>query len=152
MQKANAKILVIDDDKDILLAAKLFLRQHFTIVHTEHNPNQIPDLMRNENYDIFLLDMNFSKDATSGQEGFFWLNRILEIDPAAVIIFITGYGDIELAVQGIKEGATNFILKPWDNHKLLAEITANIQIRESKKELALLKDKQKLLISDADSS
>ena len=152
MQKTEAKILVIDDDKDILLAAKLFLRQHFTIVHTENNPNQIPDLMRNENYDIFLLDMNFSKDATSGQEGFFWLNRILEIDPAAVIIFITGYGDIELAVQGIKEGATNFILKPWDNHKLLAEITANIQIRESKKELALLKDKQKLLISDADSS
>jgi len=152
MQKTDAKILVIDDDKDILLAAKLFLRQHFTIVHTENNPSHIPDLMRNENYDIFLLDMNFSKDATSGQEGFFWLNKILEIDPAAVVIFITGYGDIELAVQGIKEGATNFILKPWDNHKLLAEITANIQIRESKKELALLKDKQKLLISDADSS
>ena len=152
MQKTNAKILVIDDDRDILLAAKLFLRQHFTIVHTENQPNKIPDLMRNENYDIFLLDMNFSKDATSGQEGFFWLNKILETDPAAVVIFITGYGDIELAVQGIKEGATNFILKPWDNHKLLAEITANIQIRESKKELALLKDKQKLLISDADSS
>lgn len=152
MPKAEAKILVIDDDRDVLLAAKLFLRQHFTIVHTENNPQQIPDLMRNENYDIFLLDMNFSKDATSGSEGFEWLNKILEIDPAAVVIFITGYGDIELAVQGIKEGATNFILKPWDNHKLLAEITANIQIRESKKELANLKDKQKLLISDADSS
>jgi len=151
MSKTNAKILVIDDDRDILLAAKLFLRQHFSIVHTENKPSQIPDLMRNETYDIFLLDMNFSKDATSGQEGFFWLNKILEIDPAAVVIFITGYGDIELAVQGIKEGATNFILKPWDNHKLLAEITANIQIRESKKELAQLKDKQKLLLSDADS-
>jgi len=151
MEKTNAKILVIDDDRDILLAAKLFLRQHFSIVHTENKPSQIPDLMRNETYDIFLLDMNFSKDATSGQEGFFWLNKILEIDPAAVVIFITGYGDIELAVQGIKEGATNFILKPWDNHKLLAEITANIQIRESKKELAQLKDKQKLLLSDADS-
>ena len=152
MSKAEAKILVIDDDRDVLLAAKLFLRQHFTIVHTENNPEQIPDLMRNENYDIYLLDMNFSKDATSGSEGFYWLNKILEIDPAAVVIFITGYGDIELAVQGIKEGATNFILKPWDNQKLLAEITANIQIRESKKELANLKDKQKLLISDADSS
>jgi len=152
MSKAEAKILVIDDDRDVILAAKLFLRQHFTIVHTENNPEHIPDLMRNENYDIFLLDMNFSKDATSGQEGFFWLNKILEIDPAAVVIFITGYGDIELAVQGIKEGATNFILKPWDNQKLLAEITANIQIRESKKELANLKDQQKLLISDADST
>lgn len=152
MIKAEAKILIIDDDKDVLLAAKLFLRQHFTIVHTENDPERIPDLMRHENYDIFLLDMNFSKDATSGSEGFMWLNRILEIDPAAVVIFITGYGDIELAVQGIKEGATNFILKPWDNKKLLAEITANIQIRESKKELENLKNKQKLLISDADSS
>jgi DNA-binding NtrC family response regulator len=152
MTKTNAKILIIDDDKDVLLAAKLFLRQHFTIVHTEEKPNNIPDLMRNENYDIFLLDMNFSKDATSGEEGFIWLNKILEIDPAAVVIFITGYGDIELAVQGIKEGATNFILKPWDNKKLLAEITANLQIRESKKELENLKDKQKYLISDADSS
>ena len=152
MTKTNAKILIIDDDKDVLLAAKLFLRQHFTIVHTEEKPNNIPDLMRNENYDIFLLDMNFSKDATSGEEGFIWLNKILEIDPAAVVIFITGYGDIELAVQGIKEGAANFILKPWDNKKLLAEITANLQIRESKKELENLKDKQKYLISDADSS
>ena len=152
MIKTEAKILIIDDDRDILLAAKLFLRQYFTIVHTENNPQQIPDLMRNENYDIFLLDMNFSKDATSGKEGFLWLNKILEVDPAAVVIFITGYGDIELAVQGIKEGATNFILKPWDNKKLLAEITANIQIRESKMELEHLKNKQKLLISDADSS
>ena len=152
MSKSEAKILIIDDDKDVLLAAKLFLRQYFTVVHTENNPAHIPDLMRNENYDIFLLDINFSKDATSGKEGFLWLNKILELDPAAVVIFITGYGDIELAVQGIKEGATNFILKPWDNKKLLAEITANIQIRESKKELENLKSKQKVLISDADSS
>jgi two-component system response regulator HydG len=151
MSKTEAKILVIDDDKDVLLAAKLFLRQHFTVVHTENNPEQIPDLMRNENYDVFLLDMNFSKDATSGAEGFKWLNKILKTDPAAVVIFITGYGDIELAVQGIKEGATNFILKPWDNKKLLAEITANIQIRESKKELENLKNKQQVLISDANS-
>jgi len=149
--KTDAKILVIDDDKDVLLAAKLFLNQYFSIVHTETNPEKLIDLMRIENYDIILLDMNFSRDATSGQEGFHWLNRALEIDPAAVIIFITGYGDIEMAVQGIKEGATNFILKPWDNQKLLAEITANLQVRESKKELIKLRDKQKQLISDMDS-
>jgi DNA-binding NtrC family response regulator len=149
--KNQAKILVIDDDKDVLLAAKLFLKQYFTIVHTEVDPKKIPDLMHAENYDIILLDMNFSRDATSGQEGFYWLNRALEIDPAAVIIFITGYGDIEMAVQGIKEGATNFILKPWDNQKLLAEITANLQVRESKKELVKLRETQKQLISDMDS-
>lgn len=149
--KTEAKILIVDDDKDVLLAAKLFLSQYFTSVHTEAVPDRIPELMSSDNYDIILLDMNFSRDSTSGQEGFFWLNRALEIDPAAVIIFITGYGDIELAVQGIKEGASNFILKPWDNQKLLAEITANLHLRESKKELVKLRDKQKQLISDMDS-
>jgi DNA-binding NtrC family response regulator len=150
MDKLSAKILIVDDDQDVLLAAKLFLKQHFDIVHTENNPEKIPGLLANENYDIILLDMNFSKDATSGKEGFHWLNIILEIDPAAVVIFITGYGDIELAVQGIKEGATNFLLKPWENKKLLATITANLKVRESKKELEDLRSKQKVLIADQD--
>ncbi len=152
MSKLDAKILIVDDDQDVLLAAKLFLKQHFTIVHTENNPENIPNLLAVENYDVILLDMNFSKDATSGKEGFHWLNIILEIDPAAVIIFITGYGDIELAVQGIKEGATNFLLKPWENKKLLATITANLKVRESKKELEDLRIKQKVLIADQDHS
>ncbi|MBC8486953.1 MAG: sigma-54-dependent Fis family transcriptional regulator [Bacteroidetes bacterium] len=150
MSKIDAKILIVDDDQDVLLAAKLFLKQHFTIVHTEKNPENIPNLLANENYDIILLDMNFSKDATSGKEGFHWLNVILNTDPAAVVIFITGYGDIELAVQGIKEGATNFLLKPWENKKLLATITANLKVRESKKELEDLRTKQKVLIADQD--
>jgi DNA-binding NtrC family response regulator len=152
MSKLDAKILIVDDDQDVLLAAKLFLKQHFTIVHTENNPENIPNLLAVENYDVILLDMNFSKDATSGKEGFYWLNVILEIDPAAVVIFITGYGDIELAVQGIKEGATNFLLKPWENKKLLATITANLKVRESKKELEDLRIKQKVLIADQDHS
>jgi DNA-binding NtrC family response regulator len=152
MSKLDAKILIVDDDQDVLLAAKLFLKQHFDIVHTEKNPENIPNLLTNENYDVILLDMNFSKDATSGKEGFHWLNVILELDPAAVIIFITGYGDIELAVQGIKEGATNFLLKPWENKKLLATITANLKVRESKKELEDLRTKQKVLIADQDHS
>ena len=152
MSKLDANILIVDDDQDILLAAKLFLKQHFTIVHTEKNPENIPNLLAVENYDVILLDMNFSKDATSGKEGFHWLNIILEIDPAAVVIFITGYGDIELAVQGIKEGATNFLLKPWENKKLLATITANLKVRESKKELEDLRTKQKVLIADQDQS
>jgi DNA-binding NtrC family response regulator len=150
MGKLEARILIVDDDQDVLLAARLFLKQHFRVVHTERNPQNIPDLLKNENYDLILLDMNFSRDATSGKEGFMWLNKILEIDPAAVVIFITGYGDIELAVQGIKEGATNFILKPWDNNKLLATITANLKIRQSRQELEDLKSRQKVLISNID--
>ncbi len=141
-------MLIIDDDRDVLLAAKLFLKQHFNIVHTEDNPENIPDLMQHENYDVILLDMNFSRDATSGKEGFMWLNRILEIDPSTVVILITGYGDIELAVQGIKEGATNFLLKPWDNKKLVATITTSLQLRKSKVELENLRTRQKVMIAD----
>ncbi|MDZ7777525.1 MAG: sigma-54 dependent transcriptional regulator [Bacteroidales bacterium] len=150
-EKYDQKILIVDDDTDILLAAKLFLKQHFQAVHTEKQPDNIPALMSNENYDLILLDMNFSRGATAGQEGFHWLNKILKIDPAAVVILITGYGDIELAVQGIKEGATNFLLKPWDNKKLLATITTSLQLRQSKVELEDLKSKQRVLLSDQDS-
>ncbi|HOI87493.1 MAG TPA: sigma-54 dependent transcriptional regulator [Lentimicrobium sp.] len=150
MSKIEAKILIVDDDQDVLLAAKLFLKQHVTIVHTERNPENIPSILKNESYDIILLDMNFSRDATSGKEGFHWLNKIIEIDPLAVVIFITGYGDIELAVQGIKEGATNFILKPWDNQKLLATLTANLKTRQNKEEIEDLKSKQKVLIANQD--
>ncbi len=150
MTKIDARILIVDDDTDILLAAKMFLRQYFRIIHTEKNPENIPDLLRNETYDVILLDMNFSRDANTGQEGFYWLNKILEIDPAAIVIFITGYGDIELAVQGIKEGATNFILKPWENKKLLATIEASLKIRMSKVELENLRSTNKLLVADQD--
>lgn len=148
MDKLDAKILIVDDDQDVLLAAKLFLKQHIVIVHTETNPENIPALLANESYDLILLDMNFSPDATSGKEGFHWMNKIIEIDPTAVVILITGYGDIELAVQGIKEGATNFLLKPWENKKLLATITTTLQLRKSKVELEDLRTKQKVLIAD----
>jgi len=150
MEKIEARILIVDDDQDVLLAAKLFLKQHFTVVHTEKNPENIPGLLKNDSYDVILLDMNFSRDATSGKEGFHWLSKIIEIDPLAVVIFITGYGDIELAVQGIKEGATNFILKPWDNKKLLGTITANLKVRHSKEEIEDLRSKQKVLIANQD--
>lgn len=148
MDKLDAKILIVDDDQDVLLAAKLFLKQHIVIVHTETNPENIPALLANETYDLILLDMNFSPDATSGKEGFHWMNKIIEIDPSAVVILITGYGDIELAVQGIKEGATNFLLKPWENKKLLATITTTLHLRKSKVELEDLRTKQKVLIAD----
>ena len=147
-EKIPARILIVDDDKDVLLAARLFLKQHVEVVHTEEHPENLPNLINSENYDMVLLDMNFAPDATSGKEGFYWLNKILEIDPAIVIILITGYGDIELAVQGIKEGATNFLLKPWENRKLLATIKTSMQLRQSKVELQDLRTKQKFLMAD----
>lgn len=150
MEKINARILIVDDDADVLLAARLFLRQHIAYVHTEKNPENLPDLLKAESYDLIMLDMNFSRDATSGKEGFRWMNRILEIDPAAAVILITGYGDIELAVQGIKQGATNFLLKPWENKKLLATINATLEVRRSKVELQDLKGKQKMMMADQD--
>ncbi|MDO9510930.1 MAG: sigma-54 dependent transcriptional regulator [Bacteroidales bacterium] len=148
MEKRNARILVVDDDLDILQAAKLFLKQHFTTVHIENNPKNIPVILQENHYDVVLLDMNFSREAISGKEGFMWLKTILEINPITVVIFITGYGDIELAVQGIKEGASHFLLKPWDNKKLLATMEASLQMSYSKKELEDLRNKKSLLLTN----
>ena len=145
MKDKFGKILIVDDNEDILTAASLLLKNHMELVHTENNPNMIPNLLMNENYDVILLDMNFSKDMTSGSEGFHWLNKILEIDSSAVVILITAYGDVEMAVNAIKKGATDFILKPWQNEKLLATISSALQLRKSKLEIGILKQQQQQL-------
>lgn len=137
------KILAIDDNEDILFALKLLLKNHVELIQTETNPERIPEILSNETFDVFLLDMNFTKDAISGQEGFDWLNKIIEIDPDAVVVFITAYGDAEKAVKAIKSGATDFVLKPWQNEKLLATISSSIKLRRSKSEATDLKKKQK---------
>ena len=97
MEKELGKILIIDDDEDVLLAAKLLLKKHAQQVIIEKNPKKIPFLLNNDTYDVILLDMNFSKDITSGKEGFHWLNEILAKDPQAVVILITAFGDVEMA-------------------------------------------------------
>ncbi|MBN1271685.1 MAG: sigma-54-dependent Fis family transcriptional regulator [Candidatus Aminicenantes bacterium] len=150
MDKTSEKVLIVDDDVDILNAARLFLKQYVSLVTTENNPNKIPALLKNENYDVLLLDMNFAKGATSGKEGFEWLDRIHEIDPSLVVILITAYGDVEMAVRAIKEGAMDFVLKPWQNEKLLATLTAALSLRRSKKEADNLRLRQKQLIADLD--
>jgi DNA-binding NtrC family response regulator len=141
----NGRILAIDDNEDILFSLKLLLKQHVELIKTESNPELIPKLMKQDQYDVILLDMNFTKDAISGQEGYHWLNKILEIDPQAVVLFITAYGDIEKSVKAIKAGATDFILKPWQNEKLVATISSAIKLRRSKNEVNELKTKQKEL-------
>jgi len=144
------KILVIDDDRDVLLAAELFLKQHAIDVHTEKNPTLIPDLLKENSYDIVLLDMNFTRDISSGQEGFYWLDRILEIDPLVVVVLITAFGDIDMAVRAIKAGATDFVLKPWQNEKLLATLSAAMTIRQSRGEVEQLRSRQQQLGEDLD--
>ncbi len=144
------KILIIDDNEDILFSARLLLKQHYSIVQIEKNPEHIPAILRNESYDVILLDMNFSGDATSGSEGFNWLKKILEIDSSAVVILITAFGNVEMAVKAIKEGATDFVLKPWQNEKLLATISSAMMLSRSKQEINNLRSKQKQLIEDID--
>jgi DNA-binding NtrC family response regulator len=150
MAKNTGKILIVDDNEDLLLAARLFLKQHFSLVHTEKDPDKIPSLMKNENYDVILLDMNFTMDATSGIEGFMWLDKILKIDPAAVVILITAYGDVEMAVRAVRVGAIDFVLKPWQNEKLLATLSSALNLRYSKLEVDRLRSQQKQLRADID--
>ncbi len=144
----SGKILMIDDDEDVLLAAKLLLKKHSHHVIIEKNPKKIPFLLNNDSYDVILLDMNFSKDITSGKEGFYWLSQILEKDPSAVVILITAFGDVEMAVRALKEGATDFVLKPWQNEKLLATISTAIKLKKTYKEVDKLKKAKKQLEED----
>ena len=146
----NSKVLIVDDNEDVLLAARLLLKSNVGIIHTEKNPALIPQSLKNESYDVIFLDMNFTEDKTSGKEGFFWLNEILKIDPSAVVILITAYGDVETAVRAVKEGATDFVLKPWQNEKFLATLAAALQLRQSKMELNSLRSRQKVLSEDMD--
>ena len=150
MDRKTGKILVVDDNEDILSAARLLIKQHVALVHTEKNPDRIPALMKDETYDVILLDMNFAKGATGGEEGFAWLGRILAADPLAIVILITAYGDVGMAVRAIKEGATDFILKPWQNEKLLATLAAALNLRASLLETQSLRQRQRHLSADLD--
>ena len=136
---------MIDDDEDVLLAAKMLLKKQNHHVIIEKNPNKIPFLLNNDTYDVILLDMNFSKDITSGKEGFHWLEQILERDPNAVVILITAFGDVEMAVRALKQGATDFILKPWQNEKLVATISTAIRLKKSYNQVDKLKKAKELL-------
>lgn len=149
MDKEIGKILIVDDDEDVLLAAKMLLKKHAHQVTIEKNPNKIPFLLNNDSFDVILLDMNFSKDITSGKEGFYWLSQITEKDPDAVVILITAFGDVEMAVKALKEGATDFVLKPWQNEKLLATISAAIKLKKSYIEVDKLKKAKKQLQDDS---
>jgi DNA-binding NtrC family response regulator len=137
----QGKILIVDDNEDLLKAAKIYLKRHFAQVDVEKNPEAIPGLMSHEDYDVILLDMNFTKDVSSGSEGYYWLEKILNIDPSSVVVLITAYGDVQMAVKAIKAGATDFVLKPWENEKLLATLYSSMRLRESRDQIQTLKSK-----------
>jgi len=141
MEQKLGKILIVDDNEDLLKAAKMFLKRHFSQVDIEKNPEAIPALMNHDDYDVILLDMNFTKDVSSGSEGYYWLEKILQIDPSSVVVLITAYGDVQMAVKAIKAGATDFVLKPWENEKLLATLLSAMRLRESRDEVETLKFK-----------
>ena len=142
------KILIVDDDEDVLKAARFFLKKHVESIHTEKDPENIPSLLDNNSYDVILLDMNFTRDVTGGQEGLHWLSKIMTIDPAAVVIMITAFGDVNLAVAAIKQGATDFVLKPWQNEKLLATIFSAGILHKARLEVANLRSRQEQLSAD----
>ena len=138
----NASILIADDNPGVLSAGKLFLKRHFSEVETTRDPESIPGLLRERRFDIVLLDMNFNRTKNTGEEGLYWLTQIRETDPSVVVVLITAYGDVELAVQAIRKGASDFVLKPWDNDKLLATLLAALRLKNTQDEAETLKSKQ----------
>lgn len=146
----TARILIVDDDRDILETARMFLKQEFSEVVIKERPQDALSLLKGNEFDVILLDMNFKKGVNDGEEGFHWLAQILQHDPEAVVIPITAYGEVDLAVKAMKMGATDFVLKPWANQKLLATILSALQLRTSKKEIARLKSTSEKLSDDID--
>lgn len=138
-------ILIVDDNKSVLSALEIFLSQHFSQVVAISNPEQIPYELNRREVNLVLLDMNFKTGINNGNEGLYWLRKIKESHPAISVVMITAYGDVELAVNALKAGATDFFLKPWDNQKLLATLQAALQLNLSRKEVNILKEKEQEL-------
>lgn len=147
MEKLDGRILIVDDDQDILKAARMLLKYHVRHVEIESHPEHILDAMKATDYDVIILDMNFTRDTTSGREGLYWLGKIRELDPSAIVILVTAYGGVDLAVAGMKQGATDFVLKPWQNEKLVATVSTALKLRQStRKALQLEATAQQLSI------
>ncbi len=142
MSKVKGKILIVDDDPDILNAARIVLRQLYEFVQTESNPARIPSLLAQQTFDVILLDMNYSTGRSTGNEGLFWLRKILELRAGIEVVMITAYADVNLAVEAMKLGARDFVVKPWENEKLEATVRSAFANSQSAKEIRKLKEKQ----------
>lgn len=136
MRKKEAGILIVDDDEDILFSARVWLKKFFTEVVTINSPNKIITAIQNHQIDVILLDMNFRRGFEDGKEGLYWLSEIKEIDKDVPVILMTAYGEVELAVEALKNGATDFILKPWNNEKFYASVNLAVDISRKNKKLS----------------
>ncbi len=144
----DSNILIVDDSKSILSALELLLKGRCKKVRTLSSPNLLLNELQKENYDVLLLDMNFSAGINTGNEGIYWLQRVLELDPGLSVVMITAFGDVELAVKAVRMGATDFVLKPWDNEKMIVTIDSAWRLNQSRKEVRKLKLKEKQLIAE----
>jgi DNA-binding NtrC family response regulator len=143
--ETKGKILIVDDNEDVLFALNLLLEPYVEKVKVTTQPSRIAHFMQTFEPDVILLDMNFRRDAISGEEGFDCLEQILGMDPEAVVLFMTAYADTEKAVRAIKAGATDFIPKPWEKEKLLATLSSAVKLRQSRREVKQLQDRVEAL-------
>lgn len=150
--KLPAKILIVDDDQDILVAGKLLLKRHYSQVDICNRPEQLPILLADCEFDLILLDMNFGPGESSGEQGFYWLSQILKLRPDSIVILITAHGGIDIAVEAIKQGATDFIAKPWHNEKVLATISTSLELHKSRQETKSLRAANQALVQASTAS
>lgn len=145
MRKKEATVLIVDDDDDILFSARISLKKYFAEIITENNPRKISNHLTNNTIDVALLDMNYRIGFEDGKEGLYWLKHIKEVSPETTVILMTAFGSVNLAVEAIKQGASDFILKPWNTEKLYGVVNAGIELARSKRkntQLATVQEQQ----------
>jgi two-component system, NtrC family, response regulator HydG len=148
--RLRGTVLVVDDDDDILTAARLLLKQEGFVVFTETDPGRVEEHLRRRRHDVILLDMNYGRGETDGGEGFRLLRRIHAADPRSVVVMITAFGDVDMAVRAIKAGAADFVLKPWRNEKLLSTVALAAGLSRAESEADLLRAREASIREDAD--
>jgi DNA-binding NtrC family response regulator len=148
----QGKVLIVDDDQDILIASRLLLKRHFSQVVICDTPTNIPSRLSENQFDAIMLDMNFSPGESTGRQGYGWLKKILDIAPQSVVVMITAHGDINVAVEAMKIGATDFVGKPWQNEKLVATLTAAVLLGKSRNEAQELRHTNRLLAKETNNT